>query len=96
MDDTTVQVLLDMSKILQPIILILLTVIGWGVKNIIGKINNFDRKLDNLRHEIHEELKEYTRKEICLSHRDYINKRIDSLMMEKCKCKYEKKESNKN
>lgn len=68
------------TEFIQPITLILVTVIGWGVKAVWNKVCSFDVKIDNLRSEIHDELQEYERKETCRAHREAINQRIDSVM----------------
>lgn len=71
--------LLAMTELIQPLILALVTVIGWGVKAIWGKVCGFDKKIDDLRAEIHAELQEYERKETCRAHREAIMDKIDHI-----------------
>ena len=68
-------------NILQLFIIIILTVVGWGVRGIWSTIKGFDTKLDHLRAEIKEELKESLRQETCRAHREAIEKQFIELRM---------------
>ncbi|MBQ7739400.1 MAG: hypothetical protein IJT59_07090 [Desulfovibrionaceae bacterium] len=68
-----------MTEFIQPITFIFVTMIGWGVKAIWSKVCDFDKKIDDLRAEIHAELQEYERKETCRAHREAIMDRIDHI-----------------
>ena len=72
-------ILLTIAEFIQPITLIVVTAIGWGVKAVWGKICKFDEKIDALRSEMHSELQEYERKETCRAHREAINDRIERI-----------------
>lgn len=71
---------LIMTELVQPATFILVSVIGWGVRAIWGKVCDFDKKIDNLRAEMHAELQEYERKETCRAHREAIIHKIESIM----------------
>ncbi|MBQ9536601.1 MAG: hypothetical protein IJU79_02300 [Desulfovibrionaceae bacterium] len=68
--------LLAMTELIQPLILALVTVIGWGVKAIWNKVRDSDKKIDDLRNEIRAELQEYERKETCRAHREALDNKI--------------------
>ena len=70
---------LTYSDLIQPVTFPLLTIVGWGVKAIWGKVCAFDNKIDAIRREMHEELKEYARKEECKAHREAIQHKIDAM-----------------
>lgn len=55
---------------IQPAILCAVSVIGWGVRSLLAKVNERDTKLDKLRTDTHEELKEYVRHEVCRAYRE--------------------------
>lgn len=73
------EIFLEMSEFIQPVTFIIVTMIGWGVRAIWSKVNGFDKKIDDLRIEMHKELQEYERKETCRAHREALLNRVDSL-----------------
>lgn len=79
------------AGMLQVVIAIVTGICGIGIKVILSRLSavderlsDFDDKMDLLRTEFHEELKEFQRKELCMSHREYMNKRIDDLYKDFC------------
>ena len=67
-----------------------LTVVGWGIRAALQRINRMDAKVDATfseiitrmdanRAELHEFLKEYVRRETCRAHRDAIGRQIADL-----------------
>ena len=78
--------------LIQPAILIILTVVGWGIKNINANIRHLDDKVDSLRvtlrDELRAELKEYQRRETCRIHREQITAQLEKM---RCACENCKK-----
>ena len=74
---------LSFWHVIQPITLIIVTIIGWGIKAVwrLVKENNektekVDGKIDALRNEIHAELQHYVHVGTCQGHREGINARL--------------------
>ena len=68
-----------LTELIQPFTFILVSFVGWGVRSIWKKVSETEKKIEEMRLEIHEELKEYTRKETCSAHRLDIQRQIDHL-----------------
>lgn len=61
------------EDLLQPAILSAISVVGWGVRSLLAKVNELDAKMDRQRVEIREELKEYVRQEMCKAYREALH-----------------------
>lgn len=70
-----------LRELVQPAGFALLGMIGFGVRQIWRKVCESDRKIDDLRDEIHKELREYTRKETCCAHREDFQHQIDRIIL---------------
>ena len=68
-----------LAELIQPLIALLCLGCGFGIKILISRIKSLDYSINVLRDEFREELREFQRKEICASHREYMGKRIDEL-----------------
>ncbi len=63
----------------QVVAIIILTVIGWGVKDIKNQMARMNERIESLRREIKLELREYMRQETCKAHRESIQQQINGL-----------------
>ena len=75
--------MLELEHLIQPVTLVLLTIVGWGVRAIWSQGKENDRKLDMLSQTLRSEMQNYTHKETCRAHREGIQAQIDALRQNK-------------
>ena len=72
-------VMLGFNDLTQYALLILISVVGWGVRAVWSIVRRYDKKFDDFRAEIHVEMREYVQQATCRAHRDAIQRQFDDI-----------------
>ena len=68
--------MLELQHLIQPVTLFLVSVVGWGVRALLSRQKELDRKIDALRKEFHAEMHEYVRNETCQARCEALHQQI--------------------
>lgn len=73
---------LELEHIIEPAILIILTITGWGVRAMLKRQAETDHKIETLATELRSEMQHYTHKDTCRAHREGIYARVDVIHLD--------------
>ena len=71
--------ILELEHLIEPAILIILTVTGWGVRAMLKRQQETDHKIETMATELRSEMQRYIHHDTCEAHRAGIRARFDAL-----------------